>query len=86
MEALKVAGIELSQNEANDYANKFTRYFSFAVTTPRKAKLYGNILLFSLPILKGEVDVVELMLIECKLLDKSATLSDAWPASYTDSW
>lgn len=63
-EALKVAGIELSQNEANDYASKFTRYFSFAVTTPRKAKLYGNILLFSLPILKGEVDVVELMLIE----------------------
>ncbi|MBJ8496977.1 KAP family P-loop NTPase fold protein [Acinetobacter oleivorans] len=63
-EALKVAGIELSQNEANDYASKFTRYFGSAVTTPRKAKLYGNILLFSLPILKGEVDVVELMLIE----------------------
>lgn len=63
-EALTVAGIELTQDQASDYASKFTRYFSSVVTTPRKAKLYGNILLFSLPILKGEVDTVELMLVE----------------------
>jgi hypothetical protein len=63
-EALTVAGIELTQDQASDYASKFTRYFSSVVTTPRKAKLYGNILLFSLPILKCEVDTVELMLVE----------------------
>ncbi|MDO3664154.1 KAP family P-loop NTPase fold protein [Acinetobacter higginsii] len=63
-EALTVAGIELTQDQASNYASKFTRYFSSVVTTPRKAKLYGNILLFSLPILKGEVDTVELMLVE----------------------
>lgn len=63
-EALNVADIEISQDQASEYASKFTRYFGSAVTTPRKAKLYGNILLFSLPILKGEVNVIELMLIE----------------------
>ena len=63
-EALNVANIEITQDQASEYASKFTTYFGSAVTTPRKAKLYGNILLFSLPILKGEVNIIELMLIE----------------------
>lgn len=63
-EALKVAEIEITREQAQNFASKFTRYFSKAITTPRKAKLYGNILLFSLPILRGEVNVVEFLLIE----------------------
>jgi predicted KAP-like P-loop ATPase len=45
----------------------FFYYFSAfdeQLCTPRRAKLYGNALLFSLPILKGEVNPVDLMLIE----------------------
>ena len=34
------------------------------LTSPRKAKLYTNILTFTLPILKGEVNPVDQMLIE----------------------
>lgn len=63
-QALNMAEIELTQDQASNFARLFTRYFGHSLSTPRKAKLYGNILLFSLPILKGEVNVVELMLIE----------------------
>ncbi|WP_252720805.1 KAP family P-loop NTPase fold protein, partial [Acinetobacter radioresistens] len=63
-QALNMAGIDLSQDQASNFARLFTKYFGHSLSTPRKAKLYGNILLFSLPILKGEVNVIELMLIE----------------------
>lgn len=63
-QALNMAEIELTQDQASNFARLFTRYFGHSLSTPRKAKLYGNILLFSLPILKGEVNVIELMLIE----------------------
>lgn len=63
-QALNMAEIELTQDQASNFARWFTKYFAHSLSTPRKAKLYGNILLFSLPILKGEVNVVELMLIE----------------------
>jgi len=63
-QALNMAEIELTQDQASTFARLFTKHFGYSLTTPRKAKLYGNILLFSLPILKGEVNVIELMLVE----------------------
>lgn len=63
-EALYLADIELSDEQAQHFGRYFILAFEKCITTPRKAKLYGNILMFSLPILKGEVNPVDLMLIE----------------------
>lgn len=63
-EALSISGIELSQQQVQEFVRDFSGAFDDCLTTPRKAKLYGNTLLFSLPILKGEVNPVDLMLIE----------------------
>lgn len=63
-DALELASIELSVEQVQEFARNFISAFNSFITTPRKAKLYGNILMFSLPILKGEVNPVDLMLIE----------------------
>lgn len=61
--ALALAEIELTEQQVNEFLRYFIA-FDEQLCTPRKAKLYGNTLLFSLPILKGEVNPVDLMLIE----------------------
>jgi predicted KAP-like P-loop ATPase len=61
--ALSVAEIELTEQQVQDFLYHFSA-FDEQLCTPRRAKLYGNALLFSLPILKGEVNPVDLMLIE----------------------
>jgi predicted KAP-like P-loop ATPase len=62
--ALAQAGIKLTQPQID----AFVRYFDDALLprleTPRRAKLFSNALMFALPILKGEVNPVDLMLIE----------------------
>lgn len=63
-EALSISGVELTQQQVQEFVRDFSGAFDDSLTTPRKAKLYGNTLLFSLPILKGEVNPVDLMLIE----------------------
>ena len=63
-ESISLAGISLSEHQVQEFARNFICAFDDCLTTPRKAKLYGNILLFSLPILQGEVNPVDLMLIE----------------------
>lgn len=63
-EALGIAEIDLNEEQVQRFLQSFNLAFSDCLTTPRRAKLYGNILMFSLPILKGEVNVVDLMLIE----------------------
>ncbi|PCI28339.1 MAG: NTPase, partial [SAR324 cluster bacterium] len=63
-EALSISEIQLSEQQIQEFVRDFTLAFDECLTTPRKAKLYGNILMFSLPILKGEVNPVDLMLIE----------------------
>lgn len=63
-EALKISNIELNDQQVQEYIRDFTYAFESQLKTPRKAKLYGNILLFSLPVLKGEVNPIDLMLIE----------------------
>ncbi|XRD24239.1 P-loop NTPase fold protein [Lysinibacillus fusiformis] len=62
-EALKVGEITLSENDVQQFVNQF-QAFEAQMKTPRQAMLYSNIIMFSLPILKGEVNMVDLMLIE----------------------
>ncbi len=62
-EALKVGEITLSENDVQQFVNQF-HVFETQMKTPRQAMLYSNIIMFSLPILKGEVNMVDLMLIE----------------------
>ncbi|SCC03205.1 MULTISPECIES: KAP family P-loop NTPase fold protein [Snodgrassella] len=61
--ALAVAEIKLTDQQFQEFWQNFSA-FDEQLCTPRRAKLYGNALLFSLPILKGEVNPVDLMLIE----------------------
>ncbi|WP_034763777.1 KAP family P-loop NTPase fold protein [Chrysiogenes arsenatis] len=62
--ALTLAEIKLTEQQAQEFARNFTAAFDKRLKTPRKARMYGNILLFSLPILKGETNPVDVMLIE----------------------
>ncbi|MDI6871518.1 MAG: P-loop NTPase fold protein [Bacillota bacterium] len=63
-EALSLAGITLKKEDANSFSSRFITAFGPRLRTPRMAKRYGNALLFALPILKGEVNPVDLMLVE----------------------
>jgi hypothetical protein len=62
--ALRVSGIELSEEQAQAFVRHFVDGLEPRLTTPRQAKLFVNVLQFSLPILKGEVHPVDQMLIE----------------------
>lgn len=62
--ALALADIKLTEQQVQEFVRDFTAAFDRKLKTPRKARMYGNILLFSLPILKGETNPVDVMLIE----------------------
>lgn len=62
--ALKTSGISIDQDKVDSFVIQFTGGLEQGMTTPRQAKLYGNALLFAMPLLKGEVNPTELMLIE----------------------
>lgn len=62
--ALDQAEIPLTQSMADTFGRHFVDGVEPRLTTPRLAKLYANALTFALPLLKGEVDIVDLMLIE----------------------
>lgn len=62
-EALKVGEIEITEDDVQNFVRQFST-FEGLMKTPRQAMLYSNTLMFSLPILKGEVNMVDLMLIE----------------------
>jgi hypothetical protein len=62
--AVNLAGINLTREESQTIATYFVRGLEARLSTPRQAQLYTNALLFALPILKGEVNVVDQMLIE----------------------
>ncbi len=63
-EALAMSNINLSQQQVQEFIRDFTGAFDDSLSTPRRAKLYGNTLMFSLPILRDEVNPIDLMLIE----------------------
>ncbi len=63
-EILKDSKINLTQEQNQAFVTKFIDCFETRLHTPRMATRYANALLFSLPLLKGEVNHVDLMLIE----------------------
>lgn len=63
-QALLDAQVELTRQQAEDYIHGFDTGLSIRITTPRLAKLHANAIAFALPILEGEVDPVEAMLVE----------------------
>lgn len=62
--ALSMAGIELKQAQVDAFIRHFVDGLEPRLNTPRVAKLYTNALMFALPLLKGEVNVMNLMLVE----------------------
>jgi hypothetical protein len=62
--AVRLAGIELAEGQGQAFVRHFVDGLELRLTTPRQAKRYGNALAFALPILKGEVNPVDQMLIE----------------------
>ncbi len=62
--ALTQSGITLSQEQVDTFVRYFVDGIEPQLHTPRHAKLYVNALTFALPLLKGEVYPVDLMLIE----------------------
>lgn len=62
-QALAQAEIELTQQQADQFVFQFGN-LEESLTTPRQAHLYANALLFALPLVKGEVNISEFMLIE----------------------
>lgn len=62
--ALNDSGIQLSEEEIQQFVTGFGRYIEIRLKTPRMAIRYANMLLFSLPMVKGEVNIVDFLLIE----------------------
>ncbi len=63
-DALGTADIELSETQLQTFVSHFVEGLEIRLQTPRLAKRYCNALTFALPILKDEVNPVDLMLIE----------------------
>ena len=63
-EALKLAHVELSKEDGRRLGDIFDKGFLNRITTPRLAKRFANALSFALPMLVGEVDIVDLIFLE----------------------
>ncbi|MCL4558954.1 MAG: P-loop NTPase fold protein [Deltaproteobacteria bacterium] len=63
-DAVASPGIALTENQTRIFVKHFIDGLEIRLHTPRMAIRYGNSLTFSLPILKGEVHPIDLMLIE----------------------
>lgn len=61
---LRSAGLNLSEDDSQSFGRHFVEGLSPRVKTPRQAKLYANALQFALPLMRGEVNVKDQMLIE----------------------
>jgi predicted KAP-like P-loop ATPase len=62
--ALEHAVIELSQPQVDAFVLNFTSGLDESLRTPRQARVYANALLFALPLVKGEVNIADFMLLE----------------------
>ena len=63
-EALKNANLELIEEDIRRFVKCFSEGLAVQLKTPRVAQRYGNTIAFSIPLLKGEVNIVDLLLIE----------------------
>lgn len=62
--ALKLSEIELTPNELNRLSEHFQKAMGPRLKSPRQCKRFANGLAFALPLMKGEVDIVDLIFIE----------------------
>jgi predicted KAP-like P-loop ATPase len=62
--ALFNSDLKLSEDELQRFVYQFSTNIIGKLKTPRLAVRYSNALSFSLPLLKGEVNIIDLMLIE----------------------
>ena len=62
--ALDQAEVELTQEDAARFVTTFARSTASRLNTPRRAKRYGNAVMFSLPMIAEEVNPIDLLLIE----------------------
>lgn len=62
--AIESNKVKLNDSEKQRFVREFTSNILPKLDTPRLAVRYGNTLSFSLPLLNGEVNLVDLMLIE----------------------
>jgi predicted KAP-like P-loop ATPase len=63
-EALRNANLELTEEDVRRFVKCFSEGLAIQLKTPRVAQRYGNTLTFSIPLLKGEANIVDLLLIE----------------------
>ena len=57
--------LTFDRDQGSELGNAFVAGFDPVLKTPRQAKLVDNAITFAVPILKGEVNVVDQILIEC---------------------
>lgn len=62
--SMKNNGIILSEQETQRFIEQFTKNILPKLNTPRLAVRYGNSISFTLPLLKNEVNMVDLLLIQ----------------------
>lgn len=62
--AIESNNVKFNESEIRRFVSEFTSNILPKLDTPRLAVRYGNTLSFSLPLLNGEVNLVDLMLIE----------------------
>lgn len=62
--AVKLAELDLSEEQGQRFVNMFVMAFQSHLKTPRLAKRYVNGLAFALPLLKDEVDPIDFLIIE----------------------
>ena len=61
---LQASDVALTEEQIREFRRYFDDAFSARVRTPRAGKRYSNALAFALPVLRGEVNPVDLMLME----------------------
>ena len=62
--AIRNLDVELSEVDANDFAETFTDHLLWQISSPRFAVRFVNSVSFAIPLLKGEVSVIDLLAIE----------------------
>jgi len=62
--ALRLADINLSEEEAQRFSEFFGKSFRSRIQTPRLSKRFANALTFALPLMKGEANPLDLIFIE----------------------
>lgn len=62
--AINSSKIELSEEEIKRFVFQFSSHLLSELDTPRLAARFGNAISFALPLLKGEINTVDLLLIE----------------------